>query len=284
MTKYGLLLGFLVLGLVGPAWGAEAKAVKGKTFEVPYRLTTTMHVLVRAKINGKGPFNFIIDTGAPALFVATAVAKKIGVEPDKNLWGTFDRFELEGGVVVPKATGRIETPFQLEGMNGLGLAGAELHGIIGYNLLARYRIVFDFTRDKMTWTELNYNPPAPKGLMGKGAGAPGGLDALGSVMKLMGSLLGKKTEAVVKPRGFLGVELADVGGGVEVKEVLAKSPAAQAGLKAGDRISRFQGKAVQSRQQLEKLAATLTAGQSARIQLSRAGTVQEITVKLGEGF
>ncbi len=284
MTKYGLLLGFLVLGLVGPAWGAEAKAVKGKTFEVPYRLTTTMHVLVRAKINGKGPFNFIIDTGAPALFVATAVAKKIGVEPDKNLWGTFDRFELEGGVVVPKATGRIETPFQLEGMNGLGLAGAELHGIIGYNLLARYRIVFDFTRDKMTWTELNYNPPVPQGLMGKGAGAPGGLDALGSVMKLMGSLLGKKTETVVKPRGFLGVELADVSGGVEVKEVLAKSPAAQAGLKAGDRISRFQGKAVQSRQQLEKLAATLTAGQSARIQLSRAGSVHEITVKLGEGF
>ncbi len=283
MKRYGLLLGLIALGLAGPAWAEDGKAAKGKTFEVPYRLTNTMHVLVRAKINGKGPFNFIIDTGAPALFVATAVAKKIGVEPDQNLWGTFDRFELEGGVAIPKMKGRIETPFQLEGMNGLGLAGAELHGIIGYNLLARYRIRFDFTRDKMTWTQLDYNPPAPEGLGGKGGGA-GGLDTLGSVMKLMGGLLGKKADTQVKPRGFLGVELADVGGGVEVKAVLAKSPAAEAGLQAGDRISRFQGKAVQSREQLVKLAAALTAGQSARIQLSRAGTVQEITVKLGEGF
>ena len=30
-------------------------------------MTTFQHVLVRAKINGKGPFNFILDTGAPAL-------------------------------------------------------------------------------------------------------------------------------------------------------------------------------------------------------------------------
>lgn len=282
MKRYGLLLGLTALGLAGPAWAEDGKAAKGKTFEVPYRLTNTMHVLVRAKINGKGPFNFIIDTGAPVLFVATAVAKKVGVEPDQNLWGTFDRFELEGGVAIPKMKGRVETPFQLEGMNGLGLAGAELHGIIGYNLLARYRIRFDFTRDKMTWTQLDYNPPDPEGLGGKGGA--GGLDTLGSVMKLMGGLLGKKAEAPVKPRGFLGVELADVGGGVEVKAVLAKSPAAGAGLQVGDRISRFQGKAVQSREQLVKLAAALTAGQSARIQLSRAGTVQEITVKLGEGF
>lgn len=284
MKKHWLFLGLLGLGLAGPAWAEESKAAKGKTFQVPYRLTNTQHVLVRAKINGKGPFNFIIDTGAPALFVATAVAKKIGVEPDKNLWGTFDRFEIEGGVVIPKAKGRIETPFQLEGMNGLGLAGAEIHGIIGYNLLAHYRIVFDFTRDKMAWTRLNYKPPVPQGLMGKGKGAPGGLDALGSVMKLMGSLLGKKAEPQMKPRGFLGVELADVGGGVEVKKVLAHSPAAQAGLKVGDRISRFQGKAVQTHAQLEKLAAALPAGQSARMQFSRAGAVQEITVKLGEGF
>src|SRR5438067_12653319 len=83
---------------------------------VPYRLTKTQHILVRAKINGKGPFNFILDTGAPALFVATKAAKKGGVEPDKKGWGTFDRFEIEGGVPVPKAKGRIEDPFQLEGM------------------------------------------------------------------------------------------------------------------------------------------------------------------------
>ena len=40
-----------------------------------HRLKRGLHIVVRAKINGKGPFNFILDTGAPALFVATKVAE-----------------------------------------------------------------------------------------------------------------------------------------------------------------------------------------------------------------
>ena len=54
----------------------------GQQFQVPYRLTETNHFLVRARINGKGPFNFLVDSGAPALFIATETAKKIGIKPD----------------------------------------------------------------------------------------------------------------------------------------------------------------------------------------------------------
>jgi serine protease DegQ len=136
------------LCLVPPLWGDEAKKPDARTYEVPYRMTNFNHVMVRAKINGKGPFNFIVDTGAPALFVSTAAARQAGVEPDGKGWGTFDRFEIEGGVVLEKQKGRIEDPFQLEGMNGMGLAGVELHGMIGYTVLAKYRIEFDFTRNK----------------------------------------------------------------------------------------------------------------------------------------
>src|SRR5438445_253728 len=99
-----------------------------KVHHVPYRLTDTNHVLVRVKINGKGPYNFVLDTGAPALFVSTAICKKQGIKSDKDKWGTFDRFEIEGGVVLTNLRGRVEDPFQLEGMNALGLAGVELHG------------------------------------------------------------------------------------------------------------------------------------------------------------
>jgi hypothetical protein len=283
MSIRGLAIGLVLLCPVAGRADENGKA-KAAAYQVPYRLTDTQHVLVRAKINGKGPFNFIVDTGAPALFVATDVAKKIGVAPDKNGWGTFDRFEIEGGVVIPKARGRIETPFQLEGMNGLGLAGATLHGIIGYNLLARYRLEFDFTRDKMTWTRLEgFEPPPPAGLNGKG-GAPGGLDALGGLMKFMGFLLGKKAQPELKFRGFLGVELAEKDGGVEVKAILPQSPADKAGLKPGDRITLFEGKAVSSRRKLEQLAAALAAGQSARLTLIRDGSTHKVTVKLAEGL
>src|SRR5262249_28725385 len=126
----------IFLSLVAPIRGDEAKKARD-TFQVPYRLTGTQHVMVRAKINGKGPFNFLLDTGAPVLFVSTAVGKKLDLRADENGWATLDRFAIEGGPVVAKARSRVEDPFQLEGMNGLGLAGVHLDGIIGYTILAR---------------------------------------------------------------------------------------------------------------------------------------------------
>src|SRR5262249_9297669 len=122
--KFLLLLAFLRLASPLPA--DEDRKPEAKIYQVPYRLTATEHVLVRAKINGKGPFTFIVDTGAPALFVSTAVGKKLGLTADKKGWATLDRFAFEGGAVVTKAKARIDDPFQLEGMNGLGLAGAHL--------------------------------------------------------------------------------------------------------------------------------------------------------------
>src|SRR5438477_13038118 len=95
----------------------DAPKGEAKPVLVPYRLTAPKHVLVRAKINGKGPFNFILDTGAPAVFITNKVADRAGVKTDGTGWGAFDRFEIEGGLVVAKAKGRVEDLFQLEGMN-----------------------------------------------------------------------------------------------------------------------------------------------------------------------
>src|SRR5437763_11793033 len=180
----------LVLALAGTPLGANENKSESKVYQVPYRLTATSHVLIRAKINGRGPYNFILDTGAPALFVSEALCKKLGIKADRRGWGTFDRFEIEGGVVLDKARGRVETPFQLEGMNGMGLAGAELHGIIGYDILARYRMEIDFTKDRMIWTKLDWKPKAPMGLGGKGGGQ-GGLEIMGTIMKMLGGFLGR---------------------------------------------------------------------------------------------
>lgn len=260
-----------------------APPAAGKTFQVPFRLTDTKHVLVRVKINGKGPYNLILDTGAPALFLATAICTKLGITADGQNWGTFDRVELEGGVVLEKFRGRVEDPFQLEGMNGLGLAGVTLHGIIGYTVLARYRIELDFTKDKMTWTRLDFEPPAPLGLGGKG-GAPGGLDAVGGLMKMMGSLLGLGKRPDPKPRGFLGVELRHDDGTVAVAAVLGDGPAAAAGLKPGDRLTHVAGKAVASLDEVRKLAARVLAGEDVDVKVSRGGATKTLRIKAGEGL
>jgi serine protease DegQ len=254
---------------------------EGKTYQIPYRLTNTKHVLVRAKINGKGPYNFIIDTGAPALFVATAVCKKLDIEPDKKGWGTFDKFEIEGGLVIEKAKGRIEDPFQLEGMNSLGLAGVELHGVIGYNLLAKYKMEFDFTKTKLAWTELvDFEPKPPEGLTKGG----GGVDAMAVLMKVLVAFLGDRPKPELTPRGFLGLELEDGKDGIVVKGVLEKSPAAAAGIKAGDRITHYSAWEVPKIEDLQKRLANRGADEEVTLKIKRGDDKKEFKLKTAEGL
>jgi hypothetical protein len=261
---------------------SEQPKKDGKSYQIPYRLTATKHVLVRAKINGKGPFNFIVDTGAPALFVATAVCKKLGVEPDKKGWGTFDKFEVEGGLVIENAKGRVEDPFQLEGMNSLGLAGAELHGMIGYNLLAKYKLEFDFTQTKLTWTELaDFEPKAPEGLSGKGGG---GVDMMAFLVKMLVSFAGERPKPEPTPRGFLGLELQDDKDGIMVKHVLEKSPAAAAGFAVGDRITHYSAWEVPKIEDLLKRLSKRAPDEEVTIKILRGAEKKELTFKTGEGL
>jgi hypothetical protein len=275
----------VLLCLAPPLWAGQAAAQKeGPTYQVPYRLTGTLHVLVRVKINGKGPLNFILDTGAPLIYVTKEAAKKIGLAADKKGWAIAGRLDLEGGVGREKVKVLVDTPFQLEGMNALGLAGAELHGILGYSLLAHYRIEFDFTRDKLAWTKLDFKPPLPQPLGKKKGATPPDLGTIGALMKILGALLGKQPEPQLVPRGYLGVELAEAGGVVTVTAVLERSPAARAGLRAGDRLDLVQGKDIESLADVRRHTARLTPGQAVRLTVRRGDREHEVTVTAGEGL
>lgn len=275
------VLTLLFVGFTVPLRAGEIGASASKTYQVPYRLTSTNHVLVRVKINDQGPYHFIVDTGAPALFVSTAISRKLGVQPDGQGWGTFTNFAIEGGIVLNKVRGRVEDPFQLEGMNGLGLAGAQLHGIIGYSLLARFRLEFDFTKDKMLWTALRFEPAAPLGLDGK---VTSGMEVIGGIMKMLGAFLGKSPDQEVVLRGFLGIGLEERQDTVVVQTVLAGGPASRAGLHVGDHIGRFQGEPVHSLADLQRLAGKLAPDEIATLTITRGGETQTLRIKAGKGL
>jgi hypothetical protein len=276
-------LPLLALALLGPPLLADTpKPAGGETYEVPYRLTNVKHILVRAKINGKGPYNFILDTGAPALFVSTKAAKELGVKPNRSGFATFDRFEIEGGVVIAKARGVVEDPPQLLGMNGLGIAGFELHGMIGYDLIAPYRMEIDFTKDTMTWTKLDFKPQPLPSREGRG-GMPADMSAMGAIMQFLGAFLGKKT-TVLEPRGFFGLSVEQDNLGVVVKSVLPGGPADRAGLKAGDRVTELGGRTVRTSDDLLKYAGGVPPGGECAVTVKRGAGETTITIKAGEGL
>jgi hypothetical protein len=266
----------------------------GKSYQIPYRVTQTNHFLVRVRINGKGPFNFLVDTGAPALYIATETARKIGLEPVANeYWTAVGRLDFEGGARLTDIQARVEDPFQLVGMNALGLPGTPIHGLLGLTVLARFRIELDPTRDRMTWTRLDYEPAAPPGprqAAGPREGPPGGtqginpLDPLTQIREL--APRGKQPEDQLHPRGFFGIELAEAAGEVRAAGVLAGSPAARAGVRAGDLLVRLRDREVTSIKAARAAVAAVQPDDRVTLVVRRgagAGT-EDLTLTAGEGF
>lgn len=248
----------------------------GQAFRVPYKRTLTNHYLVRCRINGKGPFNFLVDTGAPALFIGTEAGRAVGLKPDeKAFWTPVDRFQIEGGIDLKGIKARVEDPFQLEGMNALGLPGAKIDGILGFTILARFRMEFDPTQDRMTWTRLDFEPKDPYVPSDPAERqAPADVQAmnmLGPAMKLMSLFVGKQPEDVRVAQGILGIEISERDGSLTVAAILPGTPAAGVGLMPGDVIVSIADAPVTTAAKAHEAVARL-----------RPGEVVEVTVRRGE--
>ena len=277
----------------------------GQSFQVPYRLTDTNHFLVRVRINGKGPFNFLVDSGAPALYIATETAGKIGLKMAKGeFWTPIDRLDFEGGARLLQVKARVEDPFQLIGMNALGLPGVSIDGILGFTILARFRLEIDPSRDRMVWTRLDHKPAEPpvphQG--GKDGDQPPVelqvMNALGPVAKGLAFLMGKQPEEMRRPRGFLGLEWAesrDPHSGkstVRIVRILEGSPAAHVDLRSGDNLIRVGGQAIDGLKSAHKLLANIQAGDAVNLVIQRGGdqgkdgsiTERTVVITVGEGF
>ncbi len=127
--------------------------------EVPIRLASPAKplILVDVHANGRGPFQFAIDTGTSTTAIAPELAKELGVESSPVGAGTT------GGAPIDFSAGMLQS-FQLGGakidnmpvvvadfFTMLNAAiGAKLDGIVGYNFLRNYRVVIDYPGEMLT--------------------------------------------------------------------------------------------------------------------------------------
>src|SRR5258708_1630883 len=104
-------------------------------------------VVVPVKVNGEGPFDFLLDTGTNTTIVTPELALRLNLRAT----GRLQLNTLSGTTRVPwsnldltlgaKSIQRVETIFA--GLNGVRSACQSIVGVLGQNFLARFNYMLD---------------------------------------------------------------------------------------------------------------------------------------------
>jgi predicted aspartyl protease len=133
--------------------------VRGAQTEVPVRLANPAKplLLVDVHANGRGPFQFAIDTGTSTTAIAPELVQQLDIRTSPAGIGTT------GGGAIDFSAGSLES-FHLGGakIDNLQIViadffpmlsaavGAKLDGIVGYNFLRHYKVVIDYPNETFT--------------------------------------------------------------------------------------------------------------------------------------
>src|SRR6266404_3419188 len=126
---------------------------------LPIRLASPAKplLLIDVHLNGRGPFQFAIDTGTSTTAITPQLANKLGISSSPVGTGTtagaqvdvragnIESFQL-GGAKIDNMTVVVADFFEM-----LSAAiGAKLDGIVGYNFLRHYKVAIDYPGETLT--------------------------------------------------------------------------------------------------------------------------------------
>src|SRR5262249_47266700 len=149
--------------LAATAFVRTDDAPKDKTpAVVPFEILATRHLAVKIKINGKGPYRVIFDTGAPVSLIDTKIAKEAGVIGEKVKPGFFgmageqkvDKLELGELKVENIRVIVMDHPALTAVSKVLG----PVDGILGFPFFARFRMTLDYQAIQLTFVPTDYQP------------------------------------------------------------------------------------------------------------------------------
>jgi hypothetical protein len=241
---------------------------------VPMEVLKSKHIAVQIKVNGKGPYRVIFDTGSPVTLLSNKIAQEAELLSKEQAkapalfgargMGTAKTLEV-GDIKVE------DMPVMIMDHPALKAAGkvlGQLDGIVGFPFFSHYKSTLDYAAEKITFEPVEYRGE--------------GMDMMQMVMVMMTDRSGKPVQKVQAPTTLWGFQVAkeksDAEAGVVVKEVLAGSPAAAAGLKVGDRLLELDGTWTESVEDTFRAAGAVAAGQKAKAKIKRGDEEMLITI------
>lgn len=253
--------------------------------KVPFTLLPSRHMLMDVKVNGKGPYKLIFDTGAPINLVSSKLGKETGLV--KKGGGGLLGFGIFGGglnqveiktlqlgevigeklpaVVMDHPTVRaISDAFEDE--------YGTIHGIVGFPFFARFATTIDYQKKEMLLKPTDYVP--------------------GDYLQDLTNTLTKAAERKVEPKivgsaGLWGLAVAkgdEDAAGVDVTKVYPGAPAAAGGLKVGDRVLTIDGRWTDTVADAYLAASLVKPGRTVDVVVKRDGRETTVTVTPAKGY
>jgi len=116
-------------------------------------------ILLPVEVNGEGPFEFILDTGAGTSLLSSELGQKLGIK----ILGSKEGQGAGGAVSVSLATVRSlavasakldNVDVGLVDLSHIGLTiGAKIEGDLGYNFLKHFRITVDYRKEEIRFDD-----------------------------------------------------------------------------------------------------------------------------------
>src|SRR5262249_6837927 len=141
----------LLWTFAAPAWADEVKkADEVKPVVVPFELLKSGHMATMIKINGKGPYRVIFDTGAPVSLLNNTEAKesdklKDRPKPAFTCFGSMGQVKIKSLEVGDlKAEDTAAIVMDRPTVEAISKALGPIEGIIGFPFFARYKMTLDY--------------------------------------------------------------------------------------------------------------------------------------------
>jgi predicted aspartyl protease len=159
-----MVISFLALaaGCFGQTAGGQQEAGKVMVTEVSFRLVGGGDplILVPTYVNGQGPYEFILDTGAVISLLTPELARSLGIQAteSKEARGAGGAVKVSLARVESLAVGRAKIDDMRIGITGelqrIGAAvRAKIDGDIGYDFLKSFAVTVDYQRSVLRLTQ-----------------------------------------------------------------------------------------------------------------------------------
>jgi hypothetical protein len=274
----------LLVVLTAPAVYADPlkPVAPAKPVVVPFELLPSGHMAVMAKVNGVGPYRLIFDTGAPITLLDNKVADAAGLLKDVptplfSLFGSRGEVKVKelqvGDAAAPDLTAIVMDHPTVRAISDAfeKQLGGPIDGIVGFPFFARFRVTLDYQAKTVTLLPNGYKPP----------------DVMNAMMTAI-LASGSDEPKVLAPAAEWGIIAAkdakDEQAGVDVKTVLAGSPAEAAGMKAGDRLLTIDGRWTDTLVDLYAAAGYVKPGAAVPVVIQRDGKEKTLQVKPVSGL